>query len=243
MMCHMRAMNIAAGDGTPLALSRFGTGPDVLLLSGGPGCVQYLAEEHLAPPGHTSWFLTPRGVSPSEGGPHGMTQAIADIEDVRRQLDVDRWIVVGHSWGSDLAVRYALDHPSSVAAVIGVAGHGLHLDRPWSEAYELGRQAEQQPVAVDWVPAVHEALWYSFRDWIHEPELFRRLADSPVPMNFIAAGEDIRPSWPLQQLSELAPRGSFSVIDGVAHDFWAAAPDVWVDVINTGCAQACANPG
>ena len=62
-------------------------------------------------------------------------------------------------------------------------------------------------------------------------------------MNFIAAGDDVRPSWPLRQLSELAPRGSFSVIDGVAHDFWATAPDVWVDVISTACAHACGKPG
>ena len=42
--------------------------------------------------------------------------------------------------------------------------------------------------------------------------LWRRLADSPVPMQFIAAGNDIRPSWPLAQLAALVPRGSFTTV-------------------------------
>jgi proline iminopeptidase len=54
-------------------------------------------------------------------------------------------------------------------------------------------------------------------------------------MSFVAAGEDIRPSWPLQQLAELVPAGQFHVVPGVAHDFWACAPDVWQQT----CTQLC----
>jgi pimeloyl-ACP methyl ester carboxylesterase len=46
-------------------------------------------------------------------------QAVADIEAVRRANGIDRWIVLGHSWGSDLAVRYALEHPARVESVVG----------------------------------------------------------------------------------------------------------------------------
>ncbi len=69
-----------------------------------------------------------------------MTRAIADLEAVRRALDIEAWIVLGHSLGSDLAVRYALDHPDRVRGVVGVAGHGLHRDREWSAAYEAGKK-------------------------------------------------------------------------------------------------------
>ena len=48
---------------------------------------------------------------------------------VRRAIGVEQWIVLGHSWGSDLAVRYALDHPDHVRGVVGIAGHGLHRDQ------------------------------------------------------------------------------------------------------------------
>lgn len=129
-----------------------------------------------------------------------MAQAIEDLEAVRRALEIESWIVLGHSWGSDLAVRYALDHPARVRGVVGVAGRGLHRDREWSAVYEEGKAVAPQ-VDIDWVPEVHAALWVSFKDWIHGPTLWRDLADSPVPMRFIATGDDIRPSWPLQQLA------------------------------------------
>ena len=55
-----------------------------------------------------------RGAGRSGGGPHDMAQAVADLETVRRALGIDAWLVLGHSWGSDLAVRYALEHPALV---------------------------------------------------------------------------------------------------------------------------------
>lgn len=235
----MESRAVDAEDGAVLDVASCGSGPDVVVLSGGPGCVHYLADERIAPPGARSWFPTPRGVGASGGGPHDMVRAVADLEAVRSQLGVERWVVLGHSWGSDLAVRYALDHPDRVQAVIGVAGHGLHRDRSWSEIYEQGKQHEQ-PVEIDWVPEVHRSLWSSFQDWIHEASLFRRLAECSVPMQFIAAGKDIRPNWPLQQLAELVPHGSFAVVDGVVHDFWATDPQTWVRITSRACRAAAA---
>ena len=213
-----------------------GMGSDVVLLSGGPGCVNYLADEALAPVGFRCWFPDPRGVSLSGGGPHDMAQAIDDLEAIRRAIDVDEWIVLGHSWGSDLGVRYALDYPDRVRGLVGIAGHGLHRDREWSAAYEAGR-ASEVPVATAWEPKVHETLWQSFKVWIHQPTLWRALADSTVPMSFIAAGEDIRPSWPLQQLAELVPRGTFQVVTSVIHDWWATDGDLWRETCTRACQQ------
>src|SRR5262245_45587159 len=82
-----------------------GAGPDVVVLSGGPGCVQYLERDELAPRGHRAWFPEPRGVGRSGGGPHTMGEAIADLESIRTAAGVGSWIVLGHSWGCDLGVR------------------------------------------------------------------------------------------------------------------------------------------
>jgi len=109
-----------------------------------------------------------------------MARAIDDLEAIRRALDIEEWIVLGHSWGSDLAVRYALDHARRLRGIVGIAGHGLHRDREWSAAYEAGK-ANESPVEIDWVPEVHAALWKSFKDWIHQPTPWRALADSTVP--------------------------------------------------------------
>jgi proline iminopeptidase len=232
----MDELTVPAADGVPLHVSYTGEGAEVVVLSGGPGCVHYLADEGIAPAGVRSWFPDPRGVGRSGGGPHGMAQAVADLEDIRRTLGVARWIVLGHSWGSDLAVRYALAHPDEIAAVVGIAGHGLHKDRSWSEIYEAQRPTEDA-IRIDWSEEVHAALSESFLDWIHEPGLFRSLADSPVRMRFIAAANDIRPDWPLRQLAKLVPAGSFELVAGVDHNFWTTDPERWTEVVTEACTQ------
>lgn len=162
-----------------------------------------------------------------------MSQALADLEDVRRTAGVDQWLVLGHSWGSDLAVRYALECPAVVSGVIGVVGHGFHKDRTWSQAYEAGKDAEPC-VDVDIVRNldVWRSLNESFTDWIHRPDLFRSLADTRLPMVFVAAGDDPRPHWPLEQLARLVPRGHFTLVDEVPHDFWWTHNAIWQSVIS-----------
>ncbi|MBF6302499.1 alpha/beta hydrolase [Nocardia amamiensis] len=230
----MQSMVVPADDGALLHVGVTGRGPDVVVLSGGPGCVHYLEHERLAPRGMRSWYPEPRGVGRSQGGPHDLGQAVADLEAVRRAAGADSWVVLGHSWGSDLAVRYALDHPDRVRSVVGVAGHGLHKDRTWSQAYESARHLEAD-LGIHWEPGVHAALNESFVQWIHEPDLLRRLADTTVPMTFIAAQHDIRPSWPLRQLATLVPHGEFDELPGVAHNFWSTDPHLWVDVVTDTC--------
>ncbi|MFI7600158.1 alpha/beta fold hydrolase [Actinoplanes sp. NPDC049681] len=207
-----------------------GEGPDVVVLSGGPGCVQYLERDDISPRGHRAWYPEPRGVGRSTGGPHTMDEAIEDLESIRTAVGASTWLVLGHSWGCDLAVRYALEHPEVVTAVVGIAGRGPHRDRTWSEAYEAGK-ASEPAVGIEWVSDVHRALGESFTEWIHRPDLWRRLAGCEVPMHFIAAGDDIRPSWPLAQLAELVPHGRFSTVPAVPHDFWFTHPDVWTRTV------------
>lgn len=43
---------------------------------------------------------------------------VADIEALRRHLGVERWQVVGGSWGATLALSYAVSHPERVSALI-----------------------------------------------------------------------------------------------------------------------------
>ncbi|HEY2793124.1 MAG TPA: hypothetical protein VGJ28_12230, partial [Micromonosporaceae bacterium] len=127
--------------------------------------------------------------------------------------------------------------PEAVTALIGIAGRGPQRDRTWSEAYEAGQDSEPV-VDIDWVPDVHAALSSSFTDWIHRPDLWRSLADCTVPMHFITAGDDIRPSWPLAQLAALVPRGRFSTVSGVPHDFWSTHPEVWTATVAAACRSA-----
>jgi proline iminopeptidase len=43
---------------------------------------------------------------------------IADIEMLREHSDVDRWVMLGMSWGTTLALAYAQEHPERVEALV-----------------------------------------------------------------------------------------------------------------------------
>ncbi|HVZ99110.1 MAG TPA: prolyl aminopeptidase [Caulobacterales bacterium] len=43
---------------------------------------------------------------------------VADIERVRERLGIEKWLVFGGSWGSTLALAYAVKHPERVSALV-----------------------------------------------------------------------------------------------------------------------------
>jgi proline iminopeptidase len=57
---------------------------------------------------------------------------IADMELLRQHLDIDRWLVLGGSWGSTLALAYAETQPSRVTEMIlwGVTA-GRRAESDW----------------------------------------------------------------------------------------------------------------
>ena len=54
---------------------------------------------------------------------------IADIESLRTYLAIDRWLVLGASWGSVLALAYAQTHPRSVSELVLFSVVGGHAAR------------------------------------------------------------------------------------------------------------------
>jgi proline iminopeptidase len=52
---------------------------------------------------------------------------VADIETIREQLGIERWVVFGGSWGSTLGLAYAQAHPDRV---LGLVLRGIFLCRP-----------------------------------------------------------------------------------------------------------------
>jgi len=57
---------------------------------------------------------------------------IRDIELLREHLGIDRWVVVGGSWGVTLALAYAQEHPERVTAMVLTAvTAGRRLETDW----------------------------------------------------------------------------------------------------------------
>jgi proline iminopeptidase len=99
--------------------------PALLFLHGGPGqgCHEFMAWQGgpLAASVRLIGF-DQRGVDRSaplpEDAPLTMADLVADCEELREALGIERWAVLGHSFGGSLALRYAAAHPAAVTAVI-----------------------------------------------------------------------------------------------------------------------------
>jgi proline iminopeptidase len=62
------------------------------------------------------------------GWPRTMARMVSDLDAVRRHFGLGRPAVLGHSWGAQVALRYALDHPDRVSKLVYVSGVGLGWD-------------------------------------------------------------------------------------------------------------------
>jgi proline iminopeptidase len=142
--------------GARLWTVRRGMGQDMVLLHGGPGMWDYLepvasALSDIA----ASVRYDQRGCGQSSGAPpYDMATAVADLDAIRRAWNVDKWVVLGHSWGATLALAYALNYPERVQALVYVAGTGL--DPAWHEEYRARRLARLGPTQVE--------RWHELRD-------------------------------------------------------------------------------
>lgn len=120
-------MMVRLRDGAELWTAVTGTGPPVVLLHGGPGLWDYLAPLAALLDGtFTVIRFDQRGCGRSTGndGPFTIAQAVADLDEVRAALGYPRWAVAGHSWGAELALRYAAACPDRVTSVAYIAGVG-----------------------------------------------------------------------------------------------------------------------
>ena len=120
-------MMVRLRDGAELWTTVSGTGPPVVCLHGGPGLWDYLAAlAALLDDTFTVIRFDQRGCgrSTADGGPFTIGQAVDDLDQVRAALGFDRWAVAGHSWGAELALRYAARHQDRTAAVAYIAGVG-----------------------------------------------------------------------------------------------------------------------
>lgn len=64
-------------------------------------------------------------VAVDDVGPFTMHRWLADLDALRRHWGHARWVVVGHSFGATLALRYAATRPRDAAGLGYVSGVGV----------------------------------------------------------------------------------------------------------------------
>ena len=81
---------------------------------------------------------------------------VADIEQLREHLGIDRWQVFGGSWGSTLALAYAENHPDRVTELVL---RGIFMLRRWELEwfYQQGADALYPDAWETYLAAIPEA--------------------------------------------------------------------------------------
>lgn len=202
-----------------------GSGTPTLFFNGGPGCDDYLEPvARLIDDRCRIVRFEPRGCGRSSwDGRYDLDTLLADAEALRVAYGVERWLLLGHSHGPNLALAYAIRYPGRVLGVIGIAGGKVVDDRSWSAAYHerletIGEDLGGKVFRA--APEVNRKGNASWRAYCRRPALFRDLARLDVPCVFINAAEDIRPNWPTEQIAMLLPNARYFEIPGAAHTVW-----------------------
>jgi len=110
--------------GAELYAREVGKGPPIIVLHGGPDFDQsYLLPEmdRLSDVYHLIYYdQRGRGMSANNVRPEDVTLAsdIADLEKVRQYLHLESVTLLGHSWGTVIALEYALKYPQRVSHLI-----------------------------------------------------------------------------------------------------------------------------
>jgi len=105
---------------------RMGSGPiKVLLLHGGPGFShEYLEamESFLPQAGIEMYYYDQLGCNnsdqPDDPSLWTLARYTREVEEVRRALGLERFVLFGHSWGGMLAIEYALDHQQHLRGLV-----------------------------------------------------------------------------------------------------------------------------
>ncbi|MFE3856391.1 alpha/beta fold hydrolase [Streptomyces griseorubiginosus] len=199
-------MTVITEDGVRLWASRSGapdSGDPLILCHGGPGLWD-MFEDVAAMLGDLTtvirWDQRGCGRSDRCDGPWTTDRFVADLDAVRRHFGLDRVALLGHSWGAQLALSYALAHPARVSTLIYVSGNGIGPVSDWHAAYKenlasrlKGRERpgdEREQVILQWSA--------DFADPARALELARRMADPWFAINYAcnrALNTEIKNTW------------------------------------------------
>lgn len=202
-----------------------GEGPAVLLCNGGPGCCDYLqpVADMLKSDVRVIRFEQSGCGRSDPTPPYDIATCLQDMERVRLHYGLDRWIVGGHSWGADLALIYTLQFPERVVGFFCIAGGRFHNDREWHRLYDERRGLEVLP-PMEFPPnmEVNRQGNASWKQYMQRPTLWRELSNLTIPGVFLYGEQDIRPSWPVEQVAHTLPNARFHMFAGADHYIWTS---------------------
>lgn len=173
------SFQLAVDDTHTLYVEQCGNphGVPVIFLHGGPGSGCNPSQRRFFDPSFYHIILfDQRGCcrsQPAGETQHNHTEALVnDIEQIRQRLHIQRWHVFGGSWGSTLALAYALAHPQTV---LSLTLRGIFLSRPHELDWFLGQVAlffpeAWQALITPLTPQQREQVLATYTAWVFDKD-------------------------------------------------------------------------
>ena len=115
---------ITTSDGVPLYVRMAGQGQPCVFVHGGPGAgceaIETLAGPMLEQQFRMIYF-DQRGSGRSASAPnqaYALPRLVQDLEDLRQQLHLEKWVLLSHSFGGLIATAYARQYPQHVLGLV-----------------------------------------------------------------------------------------------------------------------------
>src|SRR5690242_17806859 len=158
-----RMESFKTADGRTLAYRLLGSGPTLVCHPGGPGfSSRYFGSLAGLGDMFTLALLNPRGTEgsdrPADPRAYETADYVADLDEFRAHLGLERMLLLGHSHGGVVAQAYAAQHPERVERLVlastlarfhaeqqGAMEAAMHLrsGEPWFEDASAALEAEQ----------------------------------------------------------------------------------------------------
>ncbi len=117
---------IKTSDGVELYINVKGEGTPLLYIHGGPGSGSYWVEKFFGADLEKHYkviYLDQRGVgrsSSAKNADYSLKRLTLDFEEVRKELGIDSWVTLGHSFGGILQMGYYENYPDAIKGMIMV---------------------------------------------------------------------------------------------------------------------------
>jgi pimeloyl-ACP methyl ester carboxylesterase len=143
--------------------------------------------------------------------------------------------MLGHSWGADISLFYAINYTRHCKSVVHLCGHGVHNDALWSEECARNAEESKEPERTSMIvgeieyPMNYDVLdkqLASYWKYLKAPMLYKNIAALQVPVLVICVENDPRPIWKTIQLAHLLPVSKLEILKDCCHWPWVEKPEL-----------------
>ena len=182
-------MSMKTSDGRALTYHRMGSGPVVVCHPGGPGfSALYFGDLAGLWERFTLILLNPRGTGtsgrPADRRAYQIDDYVADLEELRGHLGLERMLLLGHSHGGVVAQAYAARNPDRVEKLVLAST----LARFGPEQEAAMREGMDKRSGQPWYPDAKAALEEEQEGDFSNDEEMAELVFRELPLYFAHFG-------------------------------------------------------